>query len=314
MSGAVIGFLSAFGLWLFLYGLNVPLRLWALRQARQRNVRAEIAVRVVTSPPGTRNAIASTLFLAFFTAGLLRGVDVDFAEGIAWAAVLISLLWPFYLRSQARNHEIVLFDSQGVTILPPRIALVGQGVFVTRIEWQDCFGYSVQRGTILFALHPLGHVEQYYGPHREEMEQVLDSLGIRKLVAYDALPKGELGREGLERLEVRLMETAQDVIAGYHTELVGYGLRVEPQVLYNEEFDGRELREAHANMHLGLWYEEECVLEQEWLIWEWDEESIEVLALPDDRLYESVDDRVHAMIEQRLRDQGQATRPTPRVQ
>lgn len=314
MSLTVIGFVSAFGIWLFLYGLNVPLRLRALREARERNVRAEIAVRIVTSPPNALNAIAATLIVAFFTAGLLRGMDVDFAKGVALAAVLISVLWPFYLRSQTRTHEIVLFDSQGVTILPPRFALVGQGAFATRIEWPDCFGYSVQRGTILLALKPLGHVEQQYGPHREEMERVLDSLGIRKLVAYDALPTSELDREGLERLEARLMATAEDVIAGYQTELVGHGLRVEPQVLYNEEFDGRELREAHANMHLGLWQGEECVLEQEWLIWEWDEESIEVLALPGDRLYESVDDRVHAMIEQRLRDLGKEALSAPRVQ
>ena len=308
------GFVIAFSVWLFLYGLNVPLRLWMLRTARQRDVRAEIAVRVVNSPPQTLNAIVRTLIVAFFTAGLLRGVDMEFAKGVALAAVLISALWPFYLRSRTRTHEIVLFDAQGVTILPPRTALVGQGTFLTRIEWRDCFGYSVQRGTILIALKPLGHVEQVYGPHREEMERALDALGIRKLVAYDMLPTSELDREGLERLEARLMATAEDVIAGYHNDLVGYGLRVEPQVLYNEEFDGRELREAHANMHLGLWHGDECVLEQEWLIWEWDEESIEVLALPGDRLYESVDDRVHAMIEQRLREEGLEARPAPRVQ
>lgn len=314
MSGAVIGFVCATLVWVFLYGWNVPLRQWALGRALERNVRAEIAVRVVTSPPGTLNAIVSTMIVTFFTAGLLRGVDVEFAKGVALAGVLIAAVWPFYLRSQTRNCEIVVFDSEGVTILPPRHALVGQGTFETRIEWQDCFGYSVQRGTILFALKPLGHVEQQYGPHREEMERVLDSLGVRKLVAYDALPTAELDRAGLERLEARLIDTADDVIAGYQNELLGYGWRVEPQVLYNEEFDGRELREAHANMHLALWQGDECMLEQEWLIWEWDDESVEVLALPDDRLYESIDDRVHAMIEQRLREMGKEAMPTPRMQ
>jgi hypothetical protein len=300
MSG--IGFALSFGLWLFLYGLNVPLRWWRLFMTRRRReVLAVFTIRVVTSPLNPLNEIAKTLVICLFCVGLFREID-GLAKGIALTGAVLSVLWPFYLRSKTRNDKIMLFDRHGLTVLPPRIALVGQGSFETRIEWKDCMGYSVTQGSILFALRPFGHFEQMYGPYREQMEQVLDAIGVRKLVAYDVLNRSELEPAALERLEAKMRETADEVIRSYQSELDEHGWRIEHKVLYNEEFEGHELRAAHALMHFGLWHEGECVLEQEWLIWEWDQETVELLALPRDRLYEAIDERIHGMIEQRLRE------------
>ncbi|MGB8954216.1 MAG: hypothetical protein WCC10_02500 [Tumebacillaceae bacterium] len=302
-----LGLLLATLIWLLLFGLNLPIR-WMIE--RRHHAQHEVLARFELPQP--KEDVNLGMWVAFpIVSALIHAYtmyehwDPQFwttgglLPGMLYGAWLFMITWPLYVRGRTRSREIFILDKEGMTVLPPRTGRVTAGSFRTRIEWKDCLGFSVYKGGILFALKPFGHVEQEYGPHRDEVLAALHLLGVQKLNAYDMLAFSEATDAELEKSVQRVLDMAHDVVSGYQTELTSLGMRVEvDHVVVQEE----PAEEEYAYLRLALWAGEEQVADLDWLLWARYGESVEVLRLPQSRLYEALDERVQSMVESRLRE------------
>jgi hypothetical protein len=303
-------------LWFIGYGLNVVLRAWHVRRnLATREVVERVTVVQKRRPKtlwgwGWLNRIYIGLALLGFIRlcilveriGLsqldyLRMTDVE-SLGLELGALLTWALWLFYRKSKTVNALELHFDRDGVTIFPARLRLSGQGIYQTRVEWKDCYGYWIFKGYFVLAMRPIGQVEQYGGSELERLEKILDALGVRKLVSYDMREAGELSRPQLQALNDRVVTLANEVIAGFQTECARLGLHI------TAEADERQEDELFSVLMLRAWVDGEIVNEIEWLLWGEDGESLETLGLADDRLYEGLDERVASMVETRQQELG----------
>lgn len=308
MNAFLTGVLFAGALWGLLYGTNI---LWRLLLERRHRNRHEVVAEYRVWQGQTEESWSKGLSIWPLGAviGLILG-DGAFAWGIFAGTVLVLAgFWPFYKKSKTVCSETVMFDRDGIAFFPPRQGFVHQGIFKARIDWQDVYGYSAHKGSILFALRPLGHVEQHYGPYRREFSDVLNRLDVQKLVAFDVVDEAEARAEDLQLLERDVFAVAEDVVSGYKTEAAGAGVRLEPKVLYGQEAEEGELVGGHAYLHIGVWDGETCLRELEWMIWERSDGDVEVLSLPRERLYEILDERLEAVLEERLGQLGVEAQP-----
>ena len=294
------GIIAAAVIWLLLYGLNIPLRAWL--QARHA-AKHDVVLRVELQQPKERltSGFRYSLIAAAFAllAAFWREFRFDFWSGLELGLVIFVLAWPLYLRSKARSTEIFILDRDGMTVFPPRTGRVGTGTFQTRIEWKDCFGYSMFRGTVLFALLPFGHVEQEYGALREQVEDALYRLGIPKLVSYDMLDRAEISDDGLEEMSQHVETLAIEVVGGYSGELSALGVRIEVERMFGTD---EQSENAFSYLRMKLMTGEELLRDLDWLLWAKYEHSMEVLRLPGERLYEALDERVQSLIDFRLQE------------
>lgn len=314
------GFLLVFGIWMALYGLNVPVRAYLIRRHyRQHEVlqRVDVQTGIVEKMTFNKYMVPVGISLLLISAvrvitreHLLEITDVEAVfAGMLIGLVVISALWPFYYKSKTRREEAVLFDRDGVTMFSPRVGLLSQGPFQTRIDWKDCFGYSVFRGHVMLALRPIGHVEQLYGEHREAMEKTLNSLGIPKLNAYDVIRHDEVPEEALRAAEQHVLAIAQDVAAGFSTELASVGIAIEVQLLDTVEGEPEQSPDAHALVRFRIMDGDNVLQQLDWLIWALYDDSLELLSLPEHQYYEELDGRVQALVDNRLREMGVAQKP-----
>jgi hypothetical protein len=313
------------GAWLMMYGLNPLVRSWLLRQAR---LRREVVVTLERRLPQERihwfaHVGIPAVILALQACNVYQSAKKSgweqtglvLADGPAlalWASffvvLLLSMLWPLYLRTRARSTEVALLDEQGVTVMLPRRGLSWQGAFEARVEWKDVFGYSFFKGYVLLALRPVGHIDIAYGQQRLIWAHWLHKLGLHKLNAYDMLDQQEMDERELELLEQHVEAMALDVRAGYERECAELGVWIEVERRY-----GSGEGDSFAYLHLGLLVDGECVHDLDWLIWAKYGEMLEVLHLPEDRLYESLLERVHSLLDLRMRELGKEKTP-PRLQ
>ncbi|HEU4963507.1 MAG TPA: hypothetical protein VFV52_06535, partial [Bacilli bacterium] len=274
----VLGLLGYLAVWSLFYGSNIIWRLLLERRYRARHqVVAEFPIRHEPSQDSKQKRLdyRVLVFAGLITWGSGYGMTaLGLVVGIALDMLVVT---PLYKHSRTGRVETVYFDRQGVSFFPPRPGELHQGIFQARIEWKDVQGYSAHKGSLLFALCPLGHIEQRYGPYREPMERALDRLDVRKLVAFDVLDKWEATESMLSEVEQRVLAVAEDVVASYATDAVASGVRLEPKVLYSEESDGEDISYATASLHIGMWEGETCLREMEWLIWEQSDDMVELL-------------------------------------
>jgi hypothetical protein len=315
------GFGIVVGIWMLLYGLNVPVRAFLLRRHRMRHDVLQVieALHERKEQSAFKEWIApvGVVLSVFFSVRLLSGVGFEqhteperFLIGVLLGIFSLSLLWPLYLRSKTRRVEVVLFDRDGVTMFAPRFGKIWEDPFCTRIDWKDCFGYSVFRGQVMFALRPIGHVEQVYGAHRELMEATLNSLGIRKLNAYDVLGRDEVPVEKLKEAERKIEAVARDVAASYCTELASHGIVIEIEMLYAQEGAEGGLQNAHAYLRFSLIEGDKSLHDMDWLVWAQYDDTLELLALPEYQYYEELDSRVQSLVDARMRELGVEQKPT----
>lgn len=311
----IAGFLIVFLSWMCLYGLNVPLRAYLVRRHQhEHEVLMRIDVRHQPKESGGKVkrwlvplAIGVSIWavVRLIAAGSLHSFSDGerLVIGMLGGLLLIAALWPLYQRSATRNVEIVLFDRHGVTMVAPRYGLLSQGAFQMRIEWKDCFGYSVFRGHVMFALRPIGHVEQVYGQFRQSIQSALSSLGIPKLNAYDVIGCEEVASEELAAIEREVLLIAQDVAASYSTELLSEGLAVGVELLHERE-EEEERSVEHATLRFSLIEGQKSLHDLDWMIWAKYDETLELLAMPKHQYYEELDTRVQSLVEMRLRELG----------
>ena len=301
-----LGLLVATLIWLLLFGLNLPIR-WIIE--RRHQAQHEVLARFELPQP--KEDVNLGMWVAFpIVSALIHAYtmyehwDPDFWQtdgllpGMLYGAWLYMITWPLYVRGRTRSREIFILDNEGMTVLPPRTGRVTAGSFRTRIEWKDCLGFSVYKGSILFALKPFGHVEQEYGTHRDEVLAALHLLGVQKLNAYDMLALSEATDEELDKSVQRVLDMADDVVSGYQTELSSLGMRVEVDHVVVQE----KPEEEYAYLRMALCAGDEQVADLDWLLWARYGESVEVLRLPQNRLYEALDERVQSMVDARLRE------------
>lgn len=309
----IYGFGFVIGIWMLFFGLNIIVRYLIVRNyLAQTDVVAELEL-----PRRSREKIdvLQMLFLLFFvtasTAGVTQSKPVTL--GVLLAGSILAALWPLYVRSHTRTTELLYFDSKGMTIFPARTAMLQDGAFQIRIDWKDTFGYSVYKGDVQFALRPCGYVGQHYGDKRNELKGILDRLGIRKLIAYDVINRDEIGDHtlGFQALEERVEAMVRDVAAGYTNEFAMLGIRLEVDRLTCEDnAEDEQDAGAYALARVLMYEDEELSQELEWLIWEQYEDLFEVISLPEDRLYETFDDRLQAVLNQKMREAGLEPRQT----
>jgi hypothetical protein len=306
----IAAFLWVLALWMLTFGGNIAVRLWLVKRHRSRH---DVIAEFPVQQEGERARGLAPMMIPLIGLIILSSFssDEDFLLGLVLAVVLVAVLWLLYKRSATRTTELLLIDREGMSMFAPRPGYLGEGTFHTRLLWKDCFGYSVYRETVLFALHPIGHVEQQYGEHREAFVDVLDKLGIRKLIAYDVLADHELTPPVQERLEARVRDVAADVIAGYGSELTSLGMRMTSVLRYEDEKGEEGHAVRRAVLRLALWEGPECLEEQDAVLWSIDPEAhrVELFSLPDDRVYETLDERAAGMIEARQKQLGQTPRP-----
>ncbi|ASS76428.1 hypothetical protein CIG75_16670 [Tumebacillus algifaecis] len=309
------GFVIAFAIWLALYGLNVPVRAYLISRHRARyEVLQRVDVDNGAVEKLTFQKMVVPFVIVFVVIGVVRVItrenivsfnDVEqLVGGMLIGLVVVMVLWPFYLKSNTRRKEVVLFDRDGVTMFAPRYGLLSQGAFQTRIEWKDCFGYSVFRGHVMFALRPIGHVEQLYGEHRDLMQATLNSLGIPKLNAYDVIHVNEVPTEVLRTAEQQIQAVAQDVAVSYRTELASEGISIEIELLDTIEETAEQGPDAHSFVRFRLLEAEKKPKQLDWLIWARYEDTLELLSLPAHQYYEELDGRVQSLIDTRMRELG----------
>lgn len=301
-----LGLLLATLIWVLLFGLNMPIRWWI-----ERRHYAEHEVLAQFEVPQPKEDVNFGLWVMFpiVSAGLhaytmFKHWDPELwtrgglLAGLVYGGWAFMITWPLYVRGRTRSREIFILDKDGMTVLPPRTGRVTAGSFRTRIEWKNCLGFSVYKGSILFALKPFGHVEQEYGEHRDEVLAALQLLGVPKLNAYDMLAHSEATDAELEKSVQRVLDMGRDVVSGHQAELVSLGLRVDVEHVVVQE----EAEEEYAYLRLVLWAGEEQASDLDWLLWARYGESVEVLRLPPNRLYEALDERVQTMVDMRLRE------------
>ncbi|PWK13146.1 hypothetical protein [Tumebacillus permanentifrigoris] len=305
-------------LWFLCYGLNVPVRAWQMwRNAATHEVLERVTV-VRKSPrqPRSWTAMLRGLYVSLVLLGLMRigvrweanllvraeyeSLMLDALLGAVIGAVVSGLLWLFYRTSKTVHVLELHFDREGVTIYPVRQNLLaGQGIYETRVQWKDCYGYWVFKGYFVLAMRPIGQVEQFGGSKLEQIEPILYRLGVRKLVSYDMREAGELSQSQLLALNDRVQKMADEVIAGYAAECAMLGVQICADVEQRheeEQFSVLVLRSVVAG---------ETVSDIEWLLWGEDGKTLETLGLADDRLYEGIDERVASLLEARQQEIGQ---------
>lgn len=302
----IYGLLLVLGVFTLFFGLNVIVRQVMVRgYLAQTDVVAQLAL-----PRRSKEKIEvlRLLFIAFWVTAGIAGLTQSrpLTLGVIIAFLILAVLWPLYVRGKTRTTELLYFDSKGMTIFPARTGMLHEGAFQIRIDWKDTFGYTVYKGNVLFSLLPSGYVEQHYGDDRLELLRILDRLGIRKLVAYDVLQSSEVDERGLQQLEERVETMVRDVVAGYLNEFASLGIRVEVGRLnYEDEGEEAEMDAgAYALARAMLYQDDQVVQELEWLVWEKYDDLVEVISLPEDRLYETLDDRLQAVLTQKMRDAG----------
>jgi len=311
-----IGMGAALLLWYLFYGANALVRSWLLRkQRREQEVLAEFEIDQGRLPlqrrwTGLPLGLGLLLFVILYVTdppGAFGYQKLRFVNGYVFANLVLTLpLFLLLVRTRTFRTERVVFDRAGVSFYLRRSGWVGGGTFVQRLSWANCFGYSVGKGQILFALQPQGHLEQQHGGHRRAFEAVLAQVGLQKLISYDVVYERELAENELTELEARVLRMAEDVIQGYASECAALGIRIQA-----ERMDATELGEASepfAFLRLGLWVDNEREHQIDWLLWADYGGEIEQLGLADDRLYEALDDRVHTLIERRVQQLGQPQR------
>lgn len=303
-------------MWFLCYGLNVVMRVWHVRRnATQRDVIERVTVvRQRPQQPRFGSVILRGLYVGLALFGLLRmgirwettetaraqyeSLMVDAWLGVAIGAMVSGLLWLLYRTSKTYNVLELHFDRDGVTIFPVRHRLSGQGIYETRVEWKDCYGYWVFKGYFVLAMRPIGQVEQFGGSELERIEKILYRLGVRKLVSYDMREASELSMAQLHALNDRVQTLANEVIAGYSTECALLGVQISAVV------EQRQEDEQFSMLVLRSSVEGEIVSDIEWLLWGEDGQTLETLGLTDDRLYEGIDERVTSLIESRQQEIG----------
>jgi len=313
MSGWLIGLLSGLAYMGAMYLLNIPVRMWKMR--RMRTVNGDGVLFPVHRPQQDVQPLFGHVFLFMlpvvgvqtlgaglhsYPAELVQALFVSFAVSIG--------LMQIYRRSFTATYDLVWIDRKGIALFPQRNTWLGGGTFLSQILWKDCFGYSIYKGHLLFSLIPFAHVEQAYGPHRAEMEKVLNSLGIQKLVSYDMMAQEEATAADLEQLEERVLAMVQDVIRGHGAACDELGIRITAERMYGQE--QADADDAFAFLRLSMWVDDECEQDIDWLLWALYGDSVEMLGLTDDRLYESLDDRVHALMERRMAAVGKEEKRT----
>jgi len=301
-------------IWTLFFGLNTIVRYLIVRShLTQTEVVATLELRRRSTE---KINFLRNLFLLFWVTAATAGFTQSkpFTLGVLLGGVLLAALWPLYLRSRTRTTELLYFDSRGMTIFPARTAMLQDGAFQIRIDWKDTFGYSVYKGNVQFSLHPCGYVEQHYGNQRNELKQILDRLGIRKLIAYDVIHRDEIAEDSpeLEVLAERVEAMVRDVAAGYISEFAMLGIRLEVDRMIHEGDDEEDEQDtgAYALARVLMYEDDEVTQELEWLIWEQYEDLYEVISLPEDRLYETFDDRLQAVLNQKLQEAGVEPRQT----
>lgn len=299
-----IGFAATFVIWLTLYGGNVLNRQWVLRRYLAKH--EPIAKVEVVYPTKKVNNRRWVILIILFASMMRTLSHYAFAEGVFAAALVIALLWPLYLRSQVCVRLLLLFDRQGVTVFPVNRRLVSQGTFQTRLNWVDCFGYSIYRGHALFALRGGGQIEQVIG-NRMQVSEVLNRLGIRKLKAYDHLEPREVTEDDLHELEQQVDRLAQDIVGGYQADAAAMGLHLQAEV--QQADDSEQQTEPYAFLKMSLWDDAQMVDELDWLLWARYEKAVELLHLPQERLYEALDERVLSLLEAQTREKGRKSPP-----
>ncbi|TCP55717.1 hypothetical protein EV586_103371 [Tumebacillus sp. BK434] len=314
------GFWLVFGIWMALYGLNVPVRAYLIRRhCRQHEVLQRVDVQTGAEEKMTFYKYMVPLAISLLVISAVRVItreklleisDVEaLFAGMLIGLVTVCVLWPFYFKSRTRREEAVLFDRDGVTMFAPRVGLLTQGPFQTRIDWKDCFGYSVFRGHVMLALRPIGHVEQLYGAHREMIEKTLNQLGIPKLNAYDVIRQGEVPEATLRAAEEHVFAIAQDVAAGFSTELAGEGLAVSVELSDTIEGEPEHVPDAHCLVRFRLLEGDKVLQQLDWLIWALYDDTLELLSLPAHQYYEELDGRVQSLVDSRMRELGVAQKP-----
>jgi hypothetical protein len=289
---------------MLIFGLNAIVRLVMVRNhLAQTDVVATLTLR-----RRSREKIdwLRLIFLGLFVTAALAGFTQDkpFTLGVLIACILLIALWPLYVHGETRTTELLYFDSKGMTIFPARTGMLHQGAFRIRIDWRDTFGYTVYKGNILFSLLPSGYVEQHYGDQRLPFRQVLDGLGIRKLVAYDVIAQTE-GID-LQALEQQVEATLHEVVMGYTHEFAMLGFSMEVDLIGQEASEDEDESDtgAFSIVRVKLLQEGSVAQEVEWLVWESYDDVIELISLPEDRLYETFDERLQAVLHQKMREAG----------
>lgn len=309
----ILGLVVILLLWMFLFGFSVPLR-WLL--VRLHRARHQVVLESWLKYPARKIRVKRLVMLFIWTRLILVvGHNSPFAFGVTIGALICLILWPFYVRSKTCTMTLLVFDRQGMTVFPARRGILGSGTFSTRLNWIDCFGYSYYKGHLLFSLRSGGQIEQETG-NRLIIGQTLQRLGLRKLRMYDILEREpqrpERNQEALYQAEfdqlLQQVETmAQDIVDSYQGDAAEMGFYLHAEL--REGDDSEEENEPYRYLHLSLREGEEEVDELDWMIWAKSEQHYEVLHLPEERLYEALDERVLSLLEAQQRERGQRTSP-----
>ncbi|MBL0386781.1 hypothetical protein JJB07_08960 [Tumebacillus sp. ITR2] len=311
--------LLTIGVWFAMFGLNVPVRRWYLRRYEATHDKLEHLIVKREVEPIRRESVTKLLnriYLLAIALGVVQFIYMQQPEykkeselqgavllGIAIGVFVVGILWMIYRRSKTVNALEMLFDRKGISIYPVRRGLSGQGTYETRVDWKDCIGYWVYKDYFILSLRPIGQIEQYGGPEMARIERTLHRLGVRKLVSYDTHAANAMTPAQLSELDHRVLRMSQEVIAGYANDCAMLQMQVEGTIEWRTDDD------RYSVLILRSLVDGEEVQTIEWLLWGADDQTQETLGLPDDRLYEGMDERVQSLLDTRRRDLGREAQP-----